>query len=307
MYHQPLHNFCTSSQHTISLNQYNLLVNYSELHNEQTVEFPHSHPNMYEFYYVTKGAIEHKVNGTLLTVPEGHFIFVNQGIQHETMYHPEQSCDYLTIVFSFQKRSTQNYTNGTEDFETIHLEYFFKYVIDKPFIFAEDHYHCERYIKDMYHEFDAKEWGWSYKLQSLFTCFIFDCTRNFIPPINEKIQAPTGNLPIAFTKYLHANYANPNLSLQDIADHFFISPRHVNRLFKEFFGASVSKTLTQYRIHYAKNFLMDTDYSVDEIAEQIGFSSGSTLSKLFKELEHMTISEFRYQYKQKMQQEAAKK
>ena len=139
--------------------------------------------------------------------------------------------------------------------------------------------------------------GWFYKLQMLYASFLLSAIGNFMPPIETTTFGPTRNLPIEFTKYLHANYPNPDLALQDVADYFFMSPRHVNRLFKDFFGASVAKTLTRYRINYAKNYLLDTGFSVDEIAEKVGFGSASTLSRLFKEVEGITISEYRYRHK----------
>ena len=118
-----------------------------------------------------------------------------------------------------------------------------------------------------------------------------------MPPIQTETAEYIRNLPIEFTKFLHANYHNPNLSLQDVADYFYMSPRHVNRLFRDFFGSSLSRTLTRYRINYAKDYLIDTDFPVDEIAEKIGFASASTLSRLFKEAEGITISEYRYRYR----------
>lgn len=112
-------------------------------------------------------------------------------------------------------------------------------------------------------------------------------------PISTGGNDDNPNLPIAFTKYLHMNYTNPDLSLQDMASHFYMSIRHISRLFKEYFGSSPSKTLTWYRINYAKNYLLETDYSLSTIAEKVGLSSASTLSRLFKELEGITISEYR--------------
>ena len=94
------------------------------------------------------------------------------------------------------------------------------------------------------------------------------------------------------TKYMHANY-NKNITVQDIADVFYVSPRHINRVFEEYFGQSFKRTLNIYRLNYAKNYLIDTSYPVERIAELVGFSSPKTLYQLFKEHEGMTVSEFR--------------
>ncbi|MCI8995926.1 MAG: AraC family transcriptional regulator [Lachnospiraceae bacterium] len=296
MYHQPLHLLYTSHEQNICLNSYDLCVSYVEQHDENTVEFPHSHPKEFEIYYVQEGTMEQVVNGELLSLSEGDFLILNQGITHGTLYKPNQKKSYFALVFSLQKRSIPCYKDGMADMEALHLGAFLDMMREKEVFVCRDTKNCQQYIRQMADEFCMQSWGWFYKLQLLYATFILNVISNFMPPIQTTPFDPTRNLPIEFTKYLHANYPNPDLSLQDVADYFYMSPRHINRLFKDFFGASLSKTLTQYRINYAKNYLIDTDFSVDEIAVKVGFSSASTLSRLFKEVEGITISEYRYQY-----------
>ena len=86
------------------------------------------------------------------------------------------------------------------------------------------------------------------------------------------------------------------VSVQDIADTFYISPRHVIRVFEDYFGQSFKRTLNIYRLNYAKNYLLDTDYSTEKIAALVGLSSPKMLYQLFREIEGMTLGEFRAQY-----------
>lgn len=303
MYHQPLHSLCAQNSNTISLNSYDLCVSYVEEHDEDTVEFPHSHPGKYEIYYVIDGIMDFMVENKVYTMTAGNFLFLNQGVLHETVYHPNQKKHYLTIVFTLQKRASPIYYNGLDEYEKNHMEAFFNLLTAKTHIIGNDQDSCGDYVQEMLQEFNAKRWGWFYKLQFLYASFILDIIRNFVTSTQTFSLGANKNLPIEITKYLHFNYQNPDLSLQDIADHFYLSPRHANRLFKEFFGASLSKTLTQYRVSYTKNYLIDTKHSIEEIAEKVGFGSASTLSRLFKEVEGITISEWRYRYSKQMSQE----
>jgi AraC-like DNA-binding protein len=78
-----------------------------------------------------------------------------------------------------------------------------------------------------------------------------------------------------------------------VADAMYVTPRHVSRIFNEYFGTSFGKTLSIYRLSYAKNYLCDTDYPVEKIATLVGFASPQSLYKLFKEREKMTIKKYR--------------
>ena len=99
------------------------------------------------------------------------------------------------------------------------------------------------------------------------------------------------NLAIMITKYMHANY-HKNITIQDISNEFYISARHVNRVFENYFGQSFKKTLNIYRLNYAKNYLYDTDYSIEKISQLVGLASPKVLYQLFKEVEGMTVAEF---------------
>lgn len=297
MYHQPLHLLCTSNPQNICLNSYDLCVSYAEQHDENTVEFPHSHPKEFEIYYVQEGIFEQIVKDEPVTLSKGEFLLLNHGVRHSVLYKPNQQKSYFTLIFSLQERSIPCYRNGLDRDERSHIQAFLDIMKEKEYILCKDRKGCQDYISQMTEEFHHKNWGWFYKLQFLYGNFVLSVISNFLSPIQEKSFDHTRNLPIEFTKYLHANYPNPDLSLQDIADYFYMSSRHINRLFKDFFGASLSRTLTQYRINYAKNYLIDTDLSVDEIAAKVGFSSASTLSRLFKEVEGITISQYRREHK----------
>lgn len=293
MFHQPLHFLYDPSPHTISLETYELVISYVDRHDENTVEFSHEHPKEYEIYYVLQGGIDNFVTNTSYHLEAGDFLFLAPGIRHGTLYKPEQPKEYLTFVFSFHKKTTASDKTENEAMET-----FFNAFDKNKFIVGKDHFNCRRYVDAMMNECSSKQWGWDIQLPFLYTNFIFTLIRNFVQPAQASAISSTTTLPIEFTKYLHANYQNKELSLQHVADHFFMTPRHVNRLFQEYFKSSLSKTLTRYRISYAKNYIINTTYSVDTIAEQVGFSSASTLSRLFKENEGMTISEYRFLCKQ---------
>ena len=114
-----------------------------------------------------------------------------------------------------------------------------------------------------------------------------------VTPPEMKHEPP--NLAIQITKYSYANH-DQVITLQYIADALHISPRHISRLFYEYFGTGFAKTLSIYRLNYAKNYLCDTDLPVEEIASLVGFSTPTALYRLFKATEGMSIAEYRTKY-----------
>ncbi len=196
-------------------------------------------------------------------------------------------------MFSIQARPNATCDTSSEKMENEHILSFFHTIRNRNYIICQDNLNGQHYIARMQKEASEKKWGWFFQLQFLYVTFILEVLRNLVnaPPIPD--QYGTDNIALACTRYLHSNYHEPTLSVQDLADHFHMSTRHINRLFRDFFGCSPTKTLPYYRINYAKSFIQKTDYSVETIAERVGFKSTSTLSRLFKEIEGITISEYR--------------
>ena len=89
------------------------------------------------------------------------------------------------------------------------------------------------------------------------------------------------------------NFSNPNLSASDLASHLNLSVRQLNRVFREVYNISFHKKLIEVRLALARKFLLKTNYTVEEIAEKVGFSSSSGFFVAFKKEFNVTPKEFR--------------
>ncbi len=119
------------------------------------------------------------------------------------------------------------------------------------------------------------------------------CLREVIPPFQvQHKELSNVNIAIEITKYMHNHY-NQDITLDDAAKALFISTRQAQRIFKQFFNSSFTKMMNYYRMNYAKNYLMTTDYSVEKIAELVGLSSPQLLYNLFRTYEAQSIGEYR--------------
>lgn len=91
--------------------------------------------------------------------------------------------------------------------------------------------------------------------------------------------------------YLDLNYSQ-KVTLDDLAERFFINKYYLMTLFKERYGVTVNAYLNQVRVTYIKQQLRFTDKTVEMISGELGIES-TYLSRLFKKVERMTPSEYR--------------
>lgn len=92
---------------------------------------------------------------------------------------------------------------------------------------------------------------------------------------------------------IQANYANANLSLQEISDLLKMSPAYVGRIFKKYETVSVADYINEVRLMNAVALLEKNNWQVNEISEKVGFSSQSYFFKLFKKRFGTTPKDYR--------------
>ncbi len=91
--------------------------------------------------------------------------------------------------------------------------------------------------------------------------------------------------PIAYQaqKYLHVHFCEHTCKVEDAAQECGVSRQYLRKIFTGRFQISPMQYLNQLRLNYAKELLVVTELSMQEIAMQCGFCDQSTFSKAFKE------------------------
>ena len=92
--------------------------------------------------------------------------------------------------------------------------------------------------------------------------------------------------------YLDGHFTE-KISLDALAEQFFISKFYLTRVFKEQFGVSISTYLLNKRITKAKQLLRFSDRKLEDIGYQCGLGAPHYFSRVFKQVEGITPSEFR--------------
>ena len=93
-------------------------------------------------------------------------------------------------------------------------------------------------------------------------------------------------------RYMAANYAEP-LTLETVAHEVGLSPNYLSKLFQESVGVGFREQLNRIRIEESKQLLLNTDYSLADIALAMGFVDQSYFCKVFKRIVGLTPGKFR--------------
>ncbi|KRE22680.1 helix-turn-helix domain-containing protein [Paenibacillus sp. Soil522] len=98
-------------------------------------------------------------------------------------------------------------------------------------------------------------------------------------------------------KYVSENLEQ-NLTRDQIANHVYLNPDYLARMFKKETGFSILDYLMKERVEAARKLLVHTDLPVSTVAERVGIPHFSYFSKQFKK--HMNMSPLEFRQKNRM-------
>lgn len=96
---------------------------------------------------------------------------------------------------------------------------------------------------------------------------------------------------LAILKHIQAHYKT--ISLNEVAELFHYEPSYLGKQIKAATGKNYTDIIREMRISEAKRLLRATNLSVDEVAEQVGYTGRVHFFRSFRAAEGMTPGEYR--------------
>lgn len=93
-------------------------------------------------------------------------------------------------------------------------------------------------------------------------------------------------------KYIEANYRRADLYTPDLAKMSGIGETYYRNIFISVFNVAPTKYIQNYRVEKAKELLVKSSASIDDIAIAVGFANASYFCKVFKSTTGLTPKEF---------------
>lgn len=120
-----------------------------------------------------------------------------------------------------------------------------------------------------------------------------ECISYGLQCIRESCIAPSDTMLCnKVIGYIRQNYADPSLSVSEVAAHFQLHPTYLGSVFKRVQHTSLLQYISEVRIGEARKLLRETNLKISEIAEKTGFSDIYYFSKRFKKISGCSPKEY---------------
>lgn len=252
------------------------------------------HHGFFEIDYVMNGSASLEMEGGRRDLRAGDFCFLSPGLQHDIL--PGRGAQVICITIPGITVEQTLYRLLRRD--NI-LTSFFRSALDSNkvgylLIAVPRERRIREIIRGILHEhFAGEEFASDIipdHLAILFAFILRRCGDRY-----ERHNGETEHLGappmLAILKHIQAHYKTT--SLNEVAELFHYEPSYLGKQIKAATGKNYTDIIREMRISEAKRLLRATNLSVDEVAEQVGYTGRVHFFRSFRAAEGMTPGEYR--------------
>lgn len=220
------------------------------------------------------------VDGKSYRINGGMLFYIYPNVLHSIEIDMEKAESFLSVHFSCAR---VNFNENGWDIKS-HEAMLWPHPVQE----LEDYYQIYDGFKRLVDTWNAKLPGYEFisktQLQQLFIT------------IHQNIRKENRNYGASLKvekviQFMHQNI-NSRVNLVELAEMVELSPTYLSRVFRETTGYSVIEYFNKIKIDKAKEFIIEGDKKVKEIAGALGFTDEFYFSRTFKRVEGVSPSEF---------------
>ena len=267
---------------------YDFSITKSEQTISDSMSYSHYH-NAYEIYYLLEGEKYCFVKDKYYKLKKGCLVFINKYDLHYMTASPHVGSVRFHILFK------KEFIKEFLDCFNINLLECFEKDLHVLSLTEEQRKDVDTILTAIYNEFRRKPDGYWVYIKALLLQLLIIFSRNtgsnkLLPESTEYIDEAHKTVSKAMV-YINNNFRE-HISLDFLADKFFITPSYFSKIFKKLSGSTFTDYLNGVRIKEAQRLLHETNLSIAQIAKKVGFSSSTHFGRIFKN--HMGLSPLSY-------------
>lgn len=236
--------------------------------------------NEYEIYYLMEGERYYFIDNQTFYVKKGSMVFINRSQIHKTTAANTFYHDRVLIHFSEEEIEPLFGLMSNIDIDTFFSKYFG--VLD---LNEAGQKYIEGLLLEVMEEMKKRHTSYEFLIKSKLAellIFAIRCKNGENKTFEvETVKTEKHKKIHEIAEYISEN-SDKKISLDELSKHFFVSKCYLSRIYKEVTGFTVNEYINIVRIKKAQSLLENTDYSITEISEMVGYDSITYFEKVFK-------------------------
>ena len=236
---------------------------------------PHTHNHM-ELFYIIGGKGQFLIQDELYPVNVSNLVIINPNVTHTEVSLNAQPLEYIVLGIDGIELQTSPTSNGQfsilDQFESVEIS------------------SC---LRNILRETELKNTGYEDICQAYMEILIIRLMRNTSLAIPTEPQTVFTNRQCAAVRRYIDLHFKESLTLEQLAEEGHMNKYYLSHTFKREYGVSPINYMISRRIEESKYLLAETDLSMSQISQLLGFSSLSYFSQVFRRTQSVTPMEYR--------------
>ena len=236
---------------------------------------PHTH-NHLELFYIVGGKGQFLIQDQLYPVNANNLVIINPNVTHTEVSLNAQPLEYIVLGIGGVELATNSSSNGhfniLDHFESVEIS------------------GC---LRNIIREMELKNTGYEDVCQAYMEILIIRLMRNTALGIPTEPQAISTNRQCAAVRRYIDLHFKESLTLEQLAEEAHMNKYYLSHAFKREYGVSPINYMISKRLEESKYLLAETDLSLSQIAQLLGFSSLSYFSQVFHRTQDISPKEYR--------------
>ncbi|KRG13144.1 AraC family transcriptional regulator [Lederbergia galactosidilytica] len=258
-------------------------------HDSMNVPPVHSH-DFVELVYVVKGEGRHVFEGQSYQIQTNDVFIINPGEVHTFEIEVGKKIDIINCLFlpNLIQDSLLKELGVSQSMDYFYIHPFldnkerFHHLLNLKGIYAE---RLHSLLEGMMYEYRGEGSCYSTLIRLQLVELLILLSRIYNEQQNKQLDSSAVESSSLLVQrvcgYLARNY-DQKISIPSLCKLFTISPRHLNRLFKQETNQTIVEMLQFIRIEKAKKLLIGSDDKVIDIAIKVGYDDPAFFSRLFR-------------------------
>jgi AraC family transcriptional regulator, L-rhamnose operon regulatory protein RhaS len=253
----------------------------------------HKH-NFYELIFIANGKGQHLVNDLCYSYGKGDVFLLTPNDAHE--FNIEKKTTFIYLKFTEQVFLEKLNTNKKTYWEDALKKVLLKFENTECSIIQskEDTQHLFSLLQIILYEFSNKALFNNEVVLELFGAIMSIVTRNLNAhkTTTKYLDKDTERINSILT-YIRINAVdNDKMDIKNMASKFYMSPNYISIFVKKHSDLSIQQHVIQAKIKLAEKLLKQNRYTINEIADRLGFNDASHFNKIFKKYKLVSPSDF---------------
>lgn len=236
---------------------------------------PHTHEHV-ELFYIVGGRGQFRIGDGLYPVNTGHLVIINPNVPHTEVSLNAQPMEYIVLGIGGIELSITKDTEGQfcilDHYESVDIS------------------SC---LRNILREMELKSPGYEDICQAFMEILIIRLMRSTGLSVPSEAVSLGGNRQCAGIRRYIDQHFKETLTLDLLAEEAHMNKFYLSHVFKKEYGVSPINYMISRRIEESKYLLAETDLSMSQISQLLGFSSLSYFSQVFRKTQSVTPMEYR--------------